>query len=147
MSGPRRRVPAERSRIDSSTTPDLRYYRPASRETDNDDHKVTIDQGAHDAVRPPPRPVYLYLNSAAGKDAAARIDNELGRFRAHDYHRRHQRAMAATSTVGAAVRTPEDVPAALEPYESLALPVISAVRPTSEAERRTLMETFAPLRH
>jgi alkanesulfonate monooxygenase SsuD/methylene tetrahydromethanopterin reductase-like flavin-dependent oxidoreductase (luciferase family) len=103
-----------------------------------------VEAGARDADREPP-PVFGYVRTAVGPDAAERLAKEEGFYRdLHDGYRNHfARLGEPEGTVGVAVAEPEQAQRELAAYEALDTVVVRGLASASVEAMTSLAEAAA----
>ena len=105
-----------------------------------------VERGAREAGRRPP-PVFGYVRTAVGDDAAARLAKEEAFYRdLHDGYRRHfQRLGEPEGTVGVAATGDEDAAQGLAPYErALDVVVVRGLASATAEAMGVVAEAAAP---
>jgi alkanesulfonate monooxygenase SsuD/methylene tetrahydromethanopterin reductase-like flavin-dependent oxidoreductase (luciferase family) len=104
-----------------------------------------VERGATEAGREAP-PVFGYVRTAVGVDAAQRLAKEEGFYRdLHDGYRKHfARLDEPEGTVGVASRDRDDVQSALAAYEALDVTVVRALASAKLEAMATVAEAAAP---
>lgn len=103
-----------------------------------------LDAGARSAKRPTaPRPIFVYVPSAAGPAAARQIRETRDALRRHQYHRRHQDALEDVDSVGVSI-TSDGGRALLPSYGYDAVSIVFPIGDASRSQREALLEAFAP---
>lgn len=107
--------------------------------------RENVEAGAGTAGRETP-PVFGYVRTAVGEDAAARLGKEEGFYRDfHDGYRRHfARLGEPEGTVGVAAAGPEQAQKALAAYEALDTVVVRGLASANVEAMTALAEAAAP---
>jgi alkanesulfonate monooxygenase SsuD/methylene tetrahydromethanopterin reductase-like flavin-dependent oxidoreductase (luciferase family) len=104
-----------------------------------------VERGAREAGRETP-PVFGYVRTAVGSDAAERLAKEESFYRdLHDGYRNHfERLGAAEGTVGVAASGRDDAATALAGYDALDVVVVRGLATASTEGMITVAEAAAP---
>jgi alkanesulfonate monooxygenase SsuD/methylene tetrahydromethanopterin reductase-like flavin-dependent oxidoreductase (luciferase family) len=104
-----------------------------------------VDQGAAEVSREPP-PVFGYVRTAVGPDAAERLTKEESFYRdLHDGYRNHfARLDEPEGSVGIAAADPEQARTALAAYEALDVPVVRGLASANLEAMGAVAEAVAP---
>jgi hypothetical protein len=104
-----------------------------------------VERGATQAGREAP-PVFGYVRTAVGEDAAARLAREEAFYRdLHDGYRNHfKRLDEPEGTVGVAAADRDGAQAALAAYEALDVVVVRGLASASLEDMTALAENAAP---
>lgn len=104
-----------------------------------------IGAGARAAGRPTvPSPIYVYVPTASGGDAATELDRARLAMASHDYHRKHQIALGPHPSLGLAL--PANAGRVAVPtYGRETVSVINPTGPSTRESRRALLQACAPL--
>ena len=106
-----------------------------------------VDAGALAAGRErPPRPAYVYVPTAVGKDAPTQLADALHAMARFDYHRRHQATVSPDAALGVAVDLATAEPPQRPSYGPDTVPVVNATGETAREQRNVLLRAFAPTR-
>jgi alkanesulfonate monooxygenase SsuD/methylene tetrahydromethanopterin reductase-like flavin-dependent oxidoreductase (luciferase family) len=106
-----------------------------------------VDAGALAAGRErPPRPAYVYVPTAVGKDAPTQLAGALHAMARFDYHRRHQAALSPDAALGVAVDLATAEPPQRPSYGPDTVPVVNPTGETTRVQRDALMRALAPAR-
>lgn len=107
--------------------------------------RVKVEAGAREAGREPP-PVFGYVRTAVGPDAAERLAKEESFYRdLHDGYRNHFARLAEPEgTVGIAASDPSDTQRQLASYTALDTPVVRSLASAKVEPMTTVAEAAAP---
>jgi alkanesulfonate monooxygenase SsuD/methylene tetrahydromethanopterin reductase-like flavin-dependent oxidoreductase (luciferase family) len=110
------------------------------------DAKAQVEFGAKEAHRQPPPPVFGYVRTAVGGDAAERLAKEESFYRdMHDGYRNHfARLGAPEGTVGVAAKDAAETQEALAAYEALDTVVVRGLASASLEAMGAVAEAAAP---
>jgi alkanesulfonate monooxygenase SsuD/methylene tetrahydromethanopterin reductase-like flavin-dependent oxidoreductase (luciferase family) len=108
--------------------------------------KSQVEFGAKEAHRDPPPPVFGYVRTAVGDDAAERLAKEESFYRdMHDGYRNHfARLGAAEGTVGIAAKDADEAQKALAEYEALDEIVVRVLASANLEAMSAVAEAAAP---
>ena len=109
------------------------------------DARGHVEAGAREAGREPP-PVFGYVRTAVGPDAAERLATEEAFYRdLHDGYRNHFARLAEPpGTVGVAAGDPDAAQAALAAYDALDVVVVRGLASATIEAMTALAEAAAP---
>jgi alkanesulfonate monooxygenase SsuD/methylene tetrahydromethanopterin reductase-like flavin-dependent oxidoreductase (luciferase family) len=109
--------------------------------------KSQVEFGAKEAHRDPPPPVFGYVRTAVGDDAAERLAKEESFYRdMHDGYRNHFARLGATEgTVGIAAKDAGEAQKALAEYEALDEIVVRVLASANLDAMSSVAEAAAPL--
>jgi alkanesulfonate monooxygenase SsuD/methylene tetrahydromethanopterin reductase-like flavin-dependent oxidoreductase (luciferase family) len=107
--------------------------------------RADVERGASEAGREPP-PVFGYVRTAVGEDAAERLAKEEAFCRdLHNGYRKHfDRLGEPAGTVGVAASSPEEAQAQLAAYETLDVTVVRGLASATVEAMTALAEAAAP---
>jgi alkanesulfonate monooxygenase SsuD/methylene tetrahydromethanopterin reductase-like flavin-dependent oxidoreductase (luciferase family) len=107
--------------------------------------RAYVERGASEAGREPP-PVFGYVRTAVGEDAAKRLAKEEAFYRdLHDAYRNHfDRLGEPEGTVGVAASSAEEAQAQLAAYQALDITVVRGLASATVDAMTALAEAAAP---